>query len=109
MIKIDYSKKNLIIGSILFSVSIELFTIICRYVYGGTGAEFAAKHDVPAWLRIHHFWWGLLLILISFFLRKYPKLKFWILAIGLGVFFSDWLHHLVYSPIVFGNLSWHWP
>jgi hypothetical protein len=101
--------RRLLVLAVLFSVGIELFTIVCRHVYGGTGAEFAAKHGIPLVLRMHHFWWGLALIVIAVCLRRKPRLRFWLLAIGAGVFFSDMLHHFVYCPIVFGNTAWHWP
>jgi hypothetical protein len=98
-----------VVWSAAFAVAIELFTILCRHVYGGTGAEFAEKHNIPLVLRLHHFWWGLALVSVGAFVRGKPRLRFWLLAVGAGVFFSDLLHHFVYCPIVFGNIAWHWP
>jgi hypothetical protein len=103
------TNRKLVLWSVVFAVAIEGVTILCRHVYGGTGAEFAAKHNVPLVLRLHHFWWGLALVLLGLIWRRNPNVRFWLVSIGAGVFFSDVLHHLVYCPLAFGNIAWHWP
>lgn len=104
-----HSRKQWILWAITFTISLELLTVVCRLIYGGTGAEFAEAHGVPAWLRIHHFWWGLVLFLAVFRMQRYPRIRFWGMTFALGVFFSDWLHHLVVAPLLHGNMAWHWP
>jgi hypothetical protein len=101
--------KALVKWSVIFSFGLEALTLVCRQVAGRTGAAFAEEFGVPWWLRIHHFWWGLMLMVASRFLSRYPRVQFWTLSFAIGVFFSDWLHHLVFSPIFYGNMSWHWP
>ncbi|HIF32907.1 MAG: hypothetical protein ABGX07_00045 [Pirellulaceae bacterium] len=103
------TQQSLLKWSLIFSFGLEALTLLCRLVSSSTGAAFAEKYGVPGWLRIHHFWWGLLLIGASSCFSRYSRTRFWILSFGIGVFFSDWLHHLVFSPIFYGNMSWHWP
>ncbi|MCA9058018.1 MAG: hypothetical protein KDA85_05945 [Planctomycetaceae bacterium] len=47
-------------------------------------------------LRIHHSYVGVVLLLPAIWLdRKHPNLAGWLAAIGLGLFFSDLIHHFV--------------
>jgi len=102
-------KKTWIIG-IASTIVFELVTIITRLVSGISAAEAQEKYHYPLILKTHHLFWGLLLILIGLlFIKHFPKLRAWIIGIGLGLFFSDMIHHFIILPLWKGNMGWHWP
>jgi hypothetical protein len=88
---------------------VELTTVACGLLHGSSVTEFADAHRLPVLLRTHHGIWGLVLMLVSPALLGRPPLFVWSLGIGLGLFGSDVVHHLVVAPLIYGETRWHWP
>jgi len=104
-----FRKKTWVIG-IGSTIVFELITIISRLISGISAAEAHEKYHYPLILKIHHLFWGLFLILIGyFFIKRFPKPGRWITGIGIGLFFSDVIHHFIILPLWKGNIGWHWP
>lgn len=86
------------------TVAFELLTCILRF-----GLKLESTRDTASVLshitcgyRIHHSYiGGVMMVIAGVFWNRYPRLMSWCLAIGLGLFFSDMIHHfLVLWPIV---------
>ncbi len=88
---------------------LELVTLACGWMYGGSGEDFSNKYKVPVWIQSHHGWYGLLFMLLSLAFWKKNKAFVWLFGLGFGLFFSDVIHHLIFAPIIYGNMRWHWP
>lgn len=91
------------------AIAIEVVTIACGLLYGGSGPEFAEAHSFPVIMRIHHGVWGLLLMLVALAFWRRPQVFTWVMGIGLGLFLSDLVHHLIAAPLIYGEMRWHWP
>jgi len=103
----SYGKKTWIIG-IGSTIVFELITIIIRLISGISAAEVQEKYYYPMIFRIHHMFWGLLLIFAGLlFIKRFPKLRTWMIGIGMGLFFSDVIHHFIILPLWKGNIGWH--
>ena len=102
-------RRTILIWTIALTLLFELITIIGRAVGGQSMGEWHTQHNTPTILRIHHMFWGALVFVIAYALRNKHRLMIYVIAIGLALIFSDLIHHFVYSPLVYGNLSWHWP
>jgi hypothetical protein len=94
---------------LICALVVEGVTIACGLLYKGSGPEFADAHNFPVILRIHHGVWGLLLMLVALAFLGRPQVFAWVMGIGLGLFFSDAVHHLVVAPLIYGETRWHWP
>lgn len=104
-----YWKKTGIIG-IISTIFYEAVTIISRVISGISAGEFHERYNLPIYLRIHHMFWGILVLIIGLTLAKrYPKISPWIAGIGIGLFLSDVIHHFIVLPLWVGNTGWHWP
>ncbi|MDG1893779.1 MAG: hypothetical protein P8J37_02615 [Fuerstiella sp.] len=88
----------------VFTVIFEVITCAMRF-----GLRLESTRDTASTigrltcgLRIHHSYIGGVVMLLSCWLwDQYPKASWWMLAIGLGLFFSDLIHHfLVLWPVV---------
>lgn len=94
---------RLVIYAALMTIVFELITCVMRF-----GLQLESTRDTASTvgrltcgIRIHHSYIGAMAILISCWLwRKMPDASWWLLVIGLGLFFSDLIHHfLVLWPI----------
>jgi hypothetical protein len=104
-----YWKKTGLIGGVS-TVFYEVATIISRALSGISAGEFHERYNLPIYLRIHHMFWGLLVLIIGLAIAKRrPKLSPWIAGIGIGLFLSDVIHHFIVLPLWVGNTGWHWP
>lgn len=55
-------------------------------------------------IRVHHSYIGGVVVLAAcLFWNRYPKASWWMLAIGLGLFFSDLIHHFLVLWPIFGS------
>jgi len=48
-------------------------------------------------------------MLLALAFRGRPRLFAWIFGLGSGILLSDVLHHLVFAPLFYGDMRWHWP
>jgi hypothetical protein len=79
---------------LIVAVLIELITLFIRFVLKINARDFLVKFmrffGIKKMIRVHHFFWGWLVVLVAYLLRD----SFWI-NIGLGIVLSDVLHHLI--------------
>ena len=101
-------RRPILVWTAAFSVLIEAVTIAARTIAGKSFGEFSAAHELPLLLQVHHSVYGVILFLCGL-LVKNEAVRKWLIIIGLALLFSDLLHHLVYLPLVYGNIGWHWP
>jgi hypothetical protein len=106
---LDPRKRNALIWCLAVTFAVETLTIICRLLSGSSAAQFQAAHPLPLLFRIHHMFWGLVPLIVAAFFWRRPKLSGILIGLGLGLIFSDAIHHCIVSPLWFGNMSWHWP
>ena len=67
------------------NIIFSLFSILIGYISGRTGHLLGGISNSP-----HHWIYGLLIMIIGFFLyKKYSKLYFLIGFLGIGIFISD--------------------
>lgn len=98
------SSRSLTRWAIGLTVLFEAFTCLLRF-----GLRLESTRDTAStvgWLtcgvRIHHSYVGAAMMLLAAWLwKRHPLISWWILAVGLGLFFSDLIHHFfVLWPIV---------
>lgn len=99
----EKTNRQLAIVVVVLTTVFEIFTCILRY-----GCRLESTRDTASTigrmtcgLRIHHSYVGAVMILMACWLwDRHRRLAWWGLAIGLGLFFSDVIHHfLVLWPI----------
>lgn len=100
-------QKIVIIGTAVSTIVIEVVTLSLRFHSGITAVEF--NRTAPFLLQIHHMFWSVPVLLVVPLVWSRPRLSGILLAIALGVIFSDLLHHCVVLPLTVGNMGWHWP
>jgi len=92
------SNRSLWIWSLILTLAIELVTCVFRF-----GLQLESTRDTASTIgrltcgvRVHHGYIGGLLILAAcIWWDRIPRGSFWLLAVGLGLFFSDMIHHFV--------------
>jgi hypothetical protein len=98
------TNRILFLWATAFTVIFELITCVMRF-----GCRLESTRDTASTigrltcgLRIHHSYIGGVIMLLACWLwDRHPKTSWWMLAIGLGLFFSDLIHHfLVLWPVV---------
>jgi hypothetical protein len=90
------------------TAGVELFTCLLRF---GFSLE-SQKHS--AWMapltfghRVHHGYWGMLLVLIAAFAWRKCALRKTLLIVGGALFFSDMIHHFLVLWPVTGSPEFH--
>lgn len=98
------TRRSLALWAIGLTVLFEAVTCLLRF-----GLRMESTRDTASTigrftcgLRIHHSYvGGVMMLLAAWLWSKYPRLSWWMLAIGLGLFFSDLIHHFfVLWPLV---------
>lgn len=86
------------------TIAVELLTCVLRFGWKleSTRDTASVLAGLTCGLRIHHSYLGGLLVLISSGLwKRRAAVAWWLLVIGLALFFSDMIHHfLVLWPVV---------
>lgn len=78
---------------IIFTLIIEIFLIIGRFLFGSMRERYK-RIKFKYKIRIHHGYIGIILILVYFL---YPLELIFI--IGISLFLSDIIHHFIVLPI----------
>ncbi|MEQ9406294.1 MAG: hypothetical protein RIK87_01155 [Fuerstiella sp.] len=99
-------KRSLVLWAVGLTVAIEAFTCLLRF-----GLRLQSTRDTASTighltcgLRIHHSYIGGVLMLVACWLwDRYSAASWWLLAIGLGLFFSDMIHHFMVLWILEGS------
>ena len=100
----EVARRSLTAWVVGFTLLFEIITCVMRF---GLRLE-STKHTastigiLTCGIRIHHSYIGGAMILVACWLwHRFPKATWWMLAVGLGLFFSDMIHHfLVLWPTV---------
>ena len=81
--------------------AIEALTCVLRFGFElESHVHTSAMAPFTFGLRVHHGYWGILLLVIAAFVKKRRAFRNALLVLGLGLFVSDVVHHfLVLWPI----------
>ncbi|APZ92050.1 hypothetical protein [Fuerstiella marisgermanici] len=101
---IPTKKRSLTLWSVGLTFIFEAVTCLLRFGMQMESTRNTASTigHITCGLRIHHSYIGVLMIVFACWLwQKFPGFSWGLLAAGLGLFFSDMIHHfLVLWPIV---------
>lgn len=97
---------QLTMAAVGLTIAFELLTCVLRF-----GLKLESTRDTASVLshltcgyRIHHSYLGGVMMLVAAILwNRNPRLMSWCLAIGLGLFFSDLIHHFFVLWPIFGS------
>lgn len=100
------SNQQLSIAAIGLTVAFEVLTCVLRF-----GLKLESTRDTASVLshltcgyRIHHSYiGGAMMLLAAILWNRLPRMMSWCLAIGLGLFFSDLIHHFLVLWPIFGS------
>ena len=92
------SNRSLLIAAVLWTTAFEVMTCVLRF-----GLRLESTRDTASTighftcgLRIHHSYMGAVVMVAACAVwDRFPRTAFWMLAIGLGLFFSDLIHHFL--------------
>ncbi|MEZ6124370.1 MAG: hypothetical protein R3C49_14525 [Planctomycetaceae bacterium] len=98
--------RQLWIVSVILTIAFELLTCLLRF-----GLRLESTRDTASTigrltcgLRIHHSYiGGVMMLAAGLMWERWPARSWWLLAIGLGLFFSDLIHHFVVLQLVVGS------
>jgi hypothetical protein len=102
-------RKTVLAWTLAVTVVVEAVTLAARAWSGQSAGEWQAAHPLPLVFRIHHLFWGAAVLAAGLALFRRSRFRPHVIGLGAGLILSDLLHHLVVSPILYGNMSWHWP
>lgn len=96
--------RSLTLWAVGLTVFFEVITCVMRFGLRLESTRNTASTigRLTCGIRIHHSYIGAFMILVACWLwNRYPKTTWWMLAVGLGLFFSDMIHHFfVLWPLV---------
>ena len=101
------SLQGALLWGLVLAVVIEIVTVITRFGMGMQATrdtEWLARYTFG--LRIHHGYYGVVLLLVCMLLRK----GFWkntLLIVGIGCLISDLIHHFIVLWAVTGDPEFH--
>lgn len=104
------SNRHLFRAALGWTVLFEVITCVLRF-----GCRLESTRDTASTIgrltcgvRIHHSYIGALLILLACWLwDRFPRVTWWALTIGLGLFLSDLIHHFLVLWLVDGDPQFH--
>jgi hypothetical protein len=91
---------------LIWAVFFEILTCVLRFGFALESTRDTASTigRLTLGIRIHHSYIGIACIAAAFWLeQRFPKSSFHLLAIGIGLFISDMIHHFVVLWIITGN------
>ncbi len=98
--------RSLLWQTIVWTVLLEVITVVLRFGFSlqSTRDTASTVGRLTFGLRIHHSYIGIALLPVAMWLdRRSPKWSTILLALGLGLFFSDMIHHFVVLWLVTGS------
>ena len=90
------SNRLVLIWSLILTVVFELLTCFLRFAcrLESTRDTASTVGRLTCGLRVHHSYLGAAAILVACWgWERWPRAAAWLLVVGLGLFFSDLLHH----------------
>jgi len=100
------SLRRVMLHCLIWAVLFEILTCVLRFGFALESTRDTASTigRLTLGVRIHHSYIGIACIALAFWLEtRFPKSSFHLLAIGIGLFISDMIHHFVVLWIVTGN------
>ena len=100
------SLRRVTLQGLIWAVLFEILTCVLRFGYALESTRDTASTigRLTLGVRIHHSYIGIACIAAAFWLeQRFPKCSFHLLAIGIGLFISDMIHHFVVLWIITGN------
>ena len=100
------SLRRVIRFGLIWAVFFEILTCVLRFGFALESTRDTASTigRLTLGIRIHHSYIGIACIAVAFWLeQRFPRSSFHLLAIGLGLFISDMIHHFVVLWIITGN------
>jgi hypothetical protein len=96
------SFRKVLLWGLAFAFVFEIFTVLFRFGFGLQTTEATAMiGSMTLGLRIHHGYIGLFFLLLGFPFPKGIRNALWI--VGIGLMFSDLVHHFVVLWIWVGS------
>ncbi|MFY9256173.1 MAG: hypothetical protein WAO83_22145 [Fuerstiella sp.] len=99
-------QRSLTLWVVVLTIAFEAFTCVMRFAVKMESTRDTAS-TIGRWtcgLRIHHSYIGGAMMLLACVLwTRYPKLCWWMLAIGMALFFSDMIHHFGVLWPIYGS------
>ncbi len=96
-----FSRRQAVVGTLLLTAAIELTTLFFRFAVGMESTRhtsFLAGFTLG--MRIHHGYWGLLLLAVGWLAVRRRGWRNLLIMIGAALVLSDLIHHfLILWPI----------
>lgn len=98
--------RSIIRQATAWTLAFEILTCALRF-----GAGLESTRDTASTIgkltmgvRIHHSYMGLIMLPIAMLIEhRWPRSSRWILCIGLGLLFSDLIHHFIVLWLITGS------
>lgn len=100
------SLPRVMLHGLIWAVFFEILTCVLRFGFALESTRDSATTigRLTLGIRVHHSYIGIASIAFAFWLEpRIPNLSFQLLAIGIGLFISDMIHHFVVLWIITGN------
>jgi hypothetical protein len=101
-----FSLREVNFQGLIWAVVFEILTCVLRFGFALESTRDTASSigRLTMGMRIHHSYIGIACVGLAFWLeQRFPKSSFHLLAIGIGLFISDMIHHFVVLWIITGN------
>ena len=101
-----FSLREVNLHGLLLAVVFEVVTFVFRFGFALESTRDTASSigRLTMGMRIHHSYIGIACVGMAFWLeQRFPKSSFHLLAIGIGLFISDMIHHFVVLWVITGN------
>lgn len=100
------SLRRVIRHGLIWAGFFEIITCVLRFGFALESTRDTASTigRLTLGVRIHHSYIGIASIAVAFWLeQRFPRSSFHLLAIGIGLFISDMIHHFVVLWMITGN------
>lgn len=101
-----FSLREVNFNGLVWALVFEVLTCVFRFGFALESTRDTASSigRLTIGMRIHHSYIGIACVGLAFWLeQRFPRSSFHLLAIGIGLFVSDMIHHFVVLWIVTGN------
>ena len=100
------SLRRVMLHGLIWAVLFEILTCVLRFGFSLESTRDTASTigQLTLGIRIHHSYIGIACIAAAFWLEpRFPRSSVHLLAVGIGLFVSDMIHHFVVLWIITGN------
>jgi hypothetical protein len=100
------SLREVNLYGLIWAAFFEILTCVLRFGFALESTRDTASTigQLTLGLRIHHSYIGIACIAAAFWIeQRFPRSSLHLLAIGIGLFISDMIHHFVVLWVITGN------